>query len=67
MDMLQLDINQCDDKFNVPNAFKGTHKCDKKSSYVSSLLLLLLFLFLHLLVILLCIPTLLSLSIFLLL
>lgn len=35
MDLLQLDINQCDDKFNVPNAFKGTHKCDKKSSYVS--------------------------------
>ncbi|OXU20878.1 hypothetical protein TSAR_014574 [Trichomalopsis sarcophagae] len=33
MDLLQLDINQCDDKFNVPNAFKGTHKCDKKSSY----------------------------------
>ncbi|CAB0033910.1 unnamed protein product [Trichogramma brassicae] len=33
MDLLQLDINQCDDKFNVPNAFMGTHKCDKKSSY----------------------------------
>ena len=34
VDLLQLDINQCDDDFNVPNAFKGTHKCDKKSSYV---------------------------------
>lgn len=35
MDLLQLDINQCDDKYNAPNAFKGTHKCDKKTSYVS--------------------------------
>ncbi|XP_076766742.1 uncharacterized protein LOC143433330 [Xylocopa sonorina] len=33
MDLLQLDINQCDDAFYVPNAFKGTHKCDKKTSY----------------------------------
>ncbi|KAK9305101.1 hypothetical protein QLX08_003781 [Tetragonisca angustula] len=33
MDLLQLDINQCDDNFHTPNAFKGTHKCDKKTSY----------------------------------
>ncbi|KAG7213753.1 hypothetical protein KM043_002980 [Ampulex compressa] len=33
MDMLQLDINQCDDTFSAPNAFKGTHKCDRKTSY----------------------------------
>lgn len=35
MDMLQLDINQCEDDFYIPNAFKGTHKCDEKTSYVS--------------------------------
>ena len=35
MDMLQLDINQCPDDYFVPNAFKNTHKCDEKSSYVS--------------------------------
>ncbi|XP_014218374.1 uncharacterized protein LOC106646764 [Copidosoma floridanum] len=33
MDLLQLDINQCDDESTVSNAFKGTHKCDKKVSY----------------------------------
>ncbi|EFN88130.1 Probable G-protein coupled receptor 158 [Harpegnathos saltator] len=33
MNLLQVDINQCDDKFYRPNAFKGTHKCDKKTSY----------------------------------
>ncbi|KAF3427527.1 hypothetical protein E2986_00525 [Frieseomelitta varia] len=33
MDLLQLDINQCDNNFHTPNAFKGTHKCDKKTSY----------------------------------
>uniref|UniRef100_A0A1B6IF03 GPR158/179 extracellular domain-containing protein n=1 Tax=Homalodisca liturata TaxID=320908 RepID=A0A1B6IF03_9HEMI len=33
MDLTQLDINQCSDKYYVPNAFKDTHKCDKKSSY----------------------------------
>ncbi|XP_011878615.1 PREDICTED: uncharacterized protein LOC105567942 [Vollenhovia emeryi] len=33
MDMLRLDINQCDDKFYQPNAFKDTHKCDRKTSY----------------------------------
>ncbi|KAK4883692.1 hypothetical protein RN001_007011 [Aquatica leii] len=33
MDLLKLDINQCPDKPYVPNAFKGTNKCDKKSSY----------------------------------
>lgn len=34
MDMLQLDINQCPDNYYTPNAFKNTHKCDDKSSYV---------------------------------
>lgn len=33
MDMLQLDVNQCADKFYAPNAFKDTHKCDEKTSY----------------------------------
>lgn len=33
MDLQQLDINQCPDKYYVPNAFKDTHKCDKKTSY----------------------------------
>jgi len=35
MDLLQLDINQCPDKFYVPNAFKATDKCDRRTSYVS--------------------------------
>lgn len=35
MDMLQLDINQCPDWYYEPNAFKNSHKCDVKSSYVS--------------------------------
>ena len=30
-----LDIDQCPDKYYVPNAFKDTHKCDDRSSYVS--------------------------------
>lgn len=34
--MLQMDINQCDDDYFIPNAFKNTHKCDRKTSYVSS-------------------------------
>ncbi|XP_014260746.1 uncharacterized protein LOC106673235 [Cimex lectularius] len=33
MDLLQLDINQCPDKYYTPNVFKGTHKCDMKNSY----------------------------------
>lgn len=33
MDLLKLDINQCPDKYYTPNAFKGTHKCDKRTSY----------------------------------
>ena len=37
MDIRMLDIDQCPDKYHVPNAFKDTHKCDDKSSYVSSL------------------------------
>ncbi|KAK0092795.1 hypothetical protein PV326_000562 [Microctonus aethiopoides] len=32
MRLLNLDINQCDDKFYVSNAFKDTHKCHRKSS-----------------------------------
>ena len=28
-----LDIDQCPDKYYVPNAFKDTHKCDEKTSY----------------------------------
>lgn len=35
MRLLELDINQCPDTYYVPNAFKDTHKCDKKTSYVS--------------------------------
>lgn len=34
MDMLKLDINQCPDKYYVPNMFKDTNKCDAKTSYV---------------------------------
>ncbi|XP_077288541.1 uncharacterized protein LOC143912950 [Arctopsyche grandis] len=33
MDLLQMDINQCPDKYYVPNGFKGTHKCDDATSY----------------------------------
>lgn len=33
MDIMMLDIDQCPDKYYVPNAFKDTHKCDDKSSY----------------------------------
>jgi hypothetical protein len=36
MDIRMLDIDQCQDKYYVPNAFKETHKCDEISSYVSS-------------------------------
>ena len=35
MDLLKLDINQCPDKYYVNNLFKGTHKCDERTSYVS--------------------------------
>ena len=35
MDIQMLDIDQCPDKYHIPNAFKDTHKCDDKSSYVS--------------------------------
>lgn len=35
MDLLKLDINQCPDKYYVPNAFKDTNKCDQRTSYVS--------------------------------
>ena len=35
MDIMMLDIDQCPEKYYVPNAFKDTHKCDDKSSYVS--------------------------------
>ncbi|XP_071438971.1 uncharacterized protein [Hetaerina americana] len=33
MDMLQLDINQCPDKYSSTNAFKDSHKCDPGTSY----------------------------------
>merc|ERR1712141_436728 len=33
MDIMMLDIDQCPDRYHVPNAFKETHKCDDKSSY----------------------------------
>lgn len=33
MPLLSIDINQCPDKYYVPNAFKGTDKCDRLSSY----------------------------------
>ncbi|XP_063371276.1 uncharacterized protein LOC134659537 [Cydia amplana] len=33
MQLMSLDINQCPDKYYVPNAFKGTDKCDRLSSY----------------------------------
>merc|ERR1711988_1485890 len=33
MDIKMLDIDQCPDKYYIPNAFKDTHKCDEKSSY----------------------------------
>lgn len=42
MPLLNLDINQCPQKFYEPNAFKGTHKCDQRSSYVRQYLFYLL-------------------------
>jgi len=33
MDIRMLDIDQCPDKYWVPNAFKDTHKCHETSSY----------------------------------
>lgn len=35
MDIKALDINQCPGDYYTPNAFKRTHKCDDKTSYVS--------------------------------
>lgn len=32
MNLLQLDINQCPSSYHAPNAFKNTHKCDRKTS-----------------------------------
>lgn len=40
MDLLKLDVNQCEDKYYVPNKFKATNKCDQKSSYVSIMLII---------------------------
>lgn len=40
MDLVQLDINQCPSKYYTPNAFKNTHKCDKRTSYVSAQVIL---------------------------
>ncbi|ROT73464.1 hypothetical protein C7M84_008129 [Penaeus vannamei] len=33
MDLMKLDITQCPNEFYVQNAFKDTHRCDRKSSY----------------------------------
>lgn len=33
VNLLQLDVNQCPSKYSTPNAFKNTHKCDRKTSY----------------------------------
>ncbi|XP_066939738.1 uncharacterized protein [Macrobrachium rosenbergii] len=33
MDLLKLDISQCPSDFFVQNAFKDTHKCNRKTSY----------------------------------
>lgn len=33
MDIRMLDIDQCPDKYHIPNHFKDTNKCDEKSSY----------------------------------
>ena len=35
MDIKVLDVNQCPGKYYTPNAFKRTHKCGDKTSYVS--------------------------------
>ena len=35
MDLLKLDITQCPNEYYVQNAFKDTHRCDRKTSYVS--------------------------------
>ena len=37
MDIKVLDVNQCPGEYYTPNAFKRTHKCDDKTSYVSIL------------------------------
>ncbi|CAG0883266.1 unnamed protein product [Darwinula stevensoni] len=33
MDIWQMDIDQCPDNYWVPNVFKDSHKCDRKTSY----------------------------------
>lgn len=33
MDLLKLDITQCPTEFYIQNAFKDTHRCDRKTSY----------------------------------
>lgn len=35
MDVLNLDIVQCPSEYYVQNAFKDTHRCDRRTSYVS--------------------------------
>ena len=37
MEIKKLDISQCPGDYFTPNAFKRTHKCDDKTSYVSQL------------------------------
>ena len=36
MDLLKLDVTQCPNEYYVQNAFKDTHRCDRKTSYVSN-------------------------------
>jgi hypothetical protein len=38
MDIKMLDVNQCNGDYHTPNAFKRTHKCDERTSYVSDFL-----------------------------
>lgn len=40
MDLLKLDVVQCPNEYYVQNPFKDTHRCDRKTSYVSSSLLM---------------------------
>lgn len=38
MSLMSLDINQCNQEYHVPNAFKNTDKCDKHTTHVSILI-----------------------------
>ncbi len=39
MDIKMLDVNQCNGDYHTPNAFKRTHKCDERTSYVSEFMI----------------------------